>query len=863
MKNRVDFRARLFRAVALTALLALLGCGGSNAPVSPSSGGDNNPRGRAGSQLSPRPNTWRPFTHQQRLALQQRFQRTLPPHAYVALSKLGMPAPSAPHAGSKTASVVLPHFFDANQAYMVGDAGYIDYSAQDVAVTPGPPPIGSVDMFPSGTSYPGNFTYIMYRIDDIVGQTPGSLNANFGLTIGDAGVAVYNWGYGSTGRWEPLYYGPAVGTVQVDLSSTPGAQWTNGGDDLAFCVFALNPALISLSSFQLEESGGNQLPIADIVANPSTGQAPLNVLLDASTSFDPDGTIVNYQFDPEGTGTFIDNGGAPTFNYVYVNPGVYDAAVLVTDDDGDAASFSTQVFVSPTSYDEVENNDNTAEAQTLPATPFSNFSGNGGPGGPNDGDTEDWYTFTANPGDWLQFTLDFSDGGGSNAFTIYLWDAITPFPLAQSFGGNPAQLDYQFTGFEAPPYYLQVVSDAGMSDYFLACDFFTPPPAFSEVEDNDDSTLADYHGDLSFTGSESSWTGSLGPGGGNYDGDNTDWSAFDNAGNTDFPDGTDITLNLTYDDSTGNLGMTLFDAFGVQLASSADGDGSEDIVYTVQAADVAPFFLEFSSSSGYSDYTFSGSFTTPNPGFDETENNDDTATANPLTLPETNFTANIGSGGSYDGDSTDIFSFTGAPGEMYGFTIVAANTAVQLTVDIVDSNGTTVGGGEWDGAGTVLANAVIRTNDASPFFLIVEQQTGETTDYTISGDLTTTYLEVEDNDSNGEATPFPANFSGFTGSLGAPGYDGDNNDYFSFFADDSSSPIHDLVFDDVQASITATIYDSDGDVMGTAVDQGGGVFYVDFDDQVDAADTQPFFMVIQASSGVTNYWLRNYDSYTN
>jgi len=84
-------------------------------------------------------------------------------------------------------------------------------------------------------------------------------------------------------------------------------------------------------AIQIGASGGNQQPNANLVANPSSGPSPLDVELDASGSSDPDGSIVNYTFDPgDGSGP-VDNGNNPLLNHTYAADGIYTAQVTVTD----------------------------------------------------------------------------------------------------------------------------------------------------------------------------------------------------------------------------------------------------------------------------------------------------------------------------------------------------------------------------------------------------------------------------------------------------------------------------------------------------------------------------------------------------
>lgn len=72
-------------------------------------------------------------------------------------------------------------------------------------------------------------------------------------------------------------------------------------------------------------------PLADLLATPQSGTAPLSVLFDArgSTTPNPGATVVNYHFD------FADGSSvtqtAPTVTHVYSAPGLYPATVSVVD----------------------------------------------------------------------------------------------------------------------------------------------------------------------------------------------------------------------------------------------------------------------------------------------------------------------------------------------------------------------------------------------------------------------------------------------------------------------------------------------------------------------------------------------------
>ena len=85
----------------------------------------------------------------------------------------------------------------------------------------------------------------------------------------------------------------------------------------------------------------NVPPVAFAGATPSSGLAPLAVTLDASASYDPDGTIVSYSWT-SGDGAVLT--GA-TVEHSYAVPGRYTATVTITDDDGATQTAPVDVVV--------------------------------------------------------------------------------------------------------------------------------------------------------------------------------------------------------------------------------------------------------------------------------------------------------------------------------------------------------------------------------------------------------------------------------------------------------------------------------------------------------------------------------------
>jgi|GEM_PF-1503266 len=87
-------------------------------------------------------------------------------------------------------------------------------------------------------------------------------------------------------------------------------------------------------------------PVAEITADPYVGDPPLDVALDASTSYDPDGSIVSYEWDYEGDGIYdLNSGTTPNAQHIYDIESVYRPTVRITDDDGYASTAFTYIGV--------------------------------------------------------------------------------------------------------------------------------------------------------------------------------------------------------------------------------------------------------------------------------------------------------------------------------------------------------------------------------------------------------------------------------------------------------------------------------------------------------------------------------------
>ncbi len=94
----------------------------------------------------------------------------------------------------------------------------------------------------------------------------------------------------------------------------------------------------------LANTHSNQLPVAAFTANPISGTAPLEVTFDASSSHDPDGSIVSYSWDfKDGT---IGNG--KTVKHTFTSATSYSVKLTVTDNSGATSSTTKNITVSET-----------------------------------------------------------------------------------------------------------------------------------------------------------------------------------------------------------------------------------------------------------------------------------------------------------------------------------------------------------------------------------------------------------------------------------------------------------------------------------------------------------------------------------
>lgn len=110
-------------------------------------------------------------------------------------------------------------------------------------------------------------------------------------------------------------------------------------------VLAHDGADATVQKLSLVAHHANAAPSAALVADVTSGTAPLTVEFDASGSSDPDGNIVRYLWDWDGNGGFDEQSISPVVTHIYTSGGSFSASVVVEDSDGERSS-STPVEIS-------------------------------------------------------------------------------------------------------------------------------------------------------------------------------------------------------------------------------------------------------------------------------------------------------------------------------------------------------------------------------------------------------------------------------------------------------------------------------------------------------------------------------------
>lgn len=153
----------------------------------------------------------------------------------------------------------------------------------------------------------------------------------------DGFIIKWEWNFSSDGGWQ-------------DFTSTQGDAWhtfDKPGNRIAHLRVTDNDGRKDIESVAIEmRAGNNANPVAIASSDISSGNAPLTVTFSALGSYDPDGSIVTWEWDFDDGAEFQDfTTEEGEISHDYLIGGLYAATLRVTDDDGAASSASVDISV--------------------------------------------------------------------------------------------------------------------------------------------------------------------------------------------------------------------------------------------------------------------------------------------------------------------------------------------------------------------------------------------------------------------------------------------------------------------------------------------------------------------------------------
>jgi PKD repeat protein len=156
-------------------------------------------------------------------------------------------------------------------------------------------------------------------INPISGQAPLQVTANGSNSYDpDGNIIDYKW---------------TVSNGQTTFGSSANLIFNQGGNYNITLTVTDNTGLTNTTQQSVNVIAKNQPPTAKLVVTPTEGNGPLTVTLNGVQSFDPDGSIVNYEWiSSDGQRVF----GASS-SMTFVEAGIYVVSLVVTDDKGEVS----------------------------------------------------------------------------------------------------------------------------------------------------------------------------------------------------------------------------------------------------------------------------------------------------------------------------------------------------------------------------------------------------------------------------------------------------------------------------------------------------------------------------------------------
>jgi len=185
----------------------------------------------------------------------------------------------------------------------------------------------------------GNYTFTTSNVSPTITSFSGTppsgylpLPVDFTVTVSDTDgyIVKHEWDYNGDGSYDE----------DTGMSSTTSYTYTTPGSFNARVRVTDDggASIVSNAVTLTVNSATNQPPvISSIIPTPNSGSAPLSTTFAVNAS-DPDGTIVLYEWDFDGNGTYDASTTTSPISHTYTGAGSYTAKVRITDDQGAQAT---------------------------------------------------------------------------------------------------------------------------------------------------------------------------------------------------------------------------------------------------------------------------------------------------------------------------------------------------------------------------------------------------------------------------------------------------------------------------------------------------------------------------------------------
>ncbi len=291
-----------------------------------------------------------------------------------------------------------------------------------------------------------NYRIVTTRLDASANQWPVAV-ANVSTNEGNIPLAV---NFSSAGSTDPdgivISYFWEFGDGTSSTAPNPIHTFTTADNYVVRLTVTDNHGATTTQTVLLKASLPNQIPVAVARAVPQSGPAPLNAVLYADGSYDPDGPIGNIEWISDDGSTYW---GSPAYFTFTVN-GTHTVTLRVYDNRGDIGTTNILINVGGPNLKPVAAA--SASPTNGPAPLWVYFSAAGshdtdgnivsyawtfGDGGTADYASPTWYY--ANPGTYTAKLIVTDNAGGKDTNSVTIWVGASNRPPVAVVSANPTK----------------------------------------------------------------------------------------------------------------------------------------------------------------------------------------------------------------------------------------------------------------------------------------------------------------------------------------------------------------------------------------------------------------------------------------